>query len=266
MLGKLIKYDLRALVKTAFPMLVSSGIISVICCALMFFTLSFNELDGFYVAFSLVSSFYIIGLIAIGTLCAISSFFAIYRYYKSVFTDEGYLTMSLPVKTSVIFSGKLISAFIWSCVSNIVMIVLFFISLALPVLLFNPFIMENPYELAFLEMILSMFPIEDILISLTVGLFDYIEITLIIFTSITLGSLKMRKHKILGAILFFVILTFIESAVISFAENILWVALFDNEWLYDLLYFMVNILLSVTISVALFFFNVNALQKKLNLE
>ncbi len=41
------------------------------------------------------------------------------RYYKHFFSDEGYLTFTLPVKRRTLFTSKVISGFIWQVVTGV---------------------------------------------------------------------------------------------------------------------------------------------------
>ena len=72
MLKKLLKHDLRAMARFSVPMFIASGIISVICCAMLYFTFSFTEeADTFIGAILTVSGFYVMGIMAIAIMYGI---------------------------------------------------------------------------------------------------------------------------------------------------------------------------------------------------
>ena len=52
------------------------------------------------------------GIVAIAVCCAASLFFMIYRFYKRCFTDEGYLTFTLPVTNHQILLSSIINCII----------------------------------------------------------------------------------------------------------------------------------------------------------
>lgn len=65
----------------------------------------------------LVVAFWALVLYAAGV-----EFYLLYRFYKSRFTDEGYLTFTLPVKTSHIFLSSALHMLIWGVISGIVLL------------------------------------------------------------------------------------------------------------------------------------------------
>ena len=50
-----------------------------------------------------------------------SQILIMYRYYTNLFTDEGYLTFTLPAKTSSILTAKVINAIIWSTYTFVIL-------------------------------------------------------------------------------------------------------------------------------------------------
>lgn len=62
---------------------------------------------------------YIVALIGVGAITGIT---LIYRFYKSMISSEGYLTHTLPVKTSSILISKGFVALVWSYASLIIII------------------------------------------------------------------------------------------------------------------------------------------------
>lgn len=119
MLGKMLKYDLKAMSKTMLPFfLVIIGM---------------TVLNGFFIQFEwmggiIAGSSIIFGLfIALGVTVLVM---IITQFYHSVLGDEGYLTNTLPVGVDVILFSKLLSAMIWICLSAVVGIIVLFITVA----------------------------------------------------------------------------------------------------------------------------------------
>lgn len=129
MLGKLMKYEWKATWKMLLPMnafIVLMSILVFMTVQMSFFDSDngFVTITGFVVIFTYVFS--MIG-IAIGTII-----YLIYRFYTSVYGDEGYLLHTLPVdKHHIIIAKALVSAG-WVIINSIVIYfsVLFILSSA----------------------------------------------------------------------------------------------------------------------------------------
>ncbi|MBR4574144.1 MAG: hypothetical protein IKO16_04475 [Lachnospiraceae bacterium] len=110
MLGKLIKHDFRATWKVMVSLdavLVVLGIMA----AVVLQTIPHVE-DSFGMGLFMFSC---IGLFYIGVIAAniVSLIFLVIRYYRNLYTPEGYLTFTLPVKTDMIIHSKVITGSVW---------------------------------------------------------------------------------------------------------------------------------------------------------
>ena len=88
------------------------------------------------------------------------------------------------------------------------------------------------------------------------------------YTAITLGSIFFSKHKILGSILFYVVVNFAMS-VITFAATIIVTilsAISQSEWVMILTILVTTLLLLVAVSFIGYFICTHMLKKKINLE
>ena len=110
MLGKLIKYEWKGLMKPlSILYIVLLGI--TILTGLLILTINPDYDDvavGFSVLFTMLSVFiYYFGIIvcALGTMLIIAI-----RFYKTCYTDEAYLTHTLPVSTKQLLAAKTISS------------------------------------------------------------------------------------------------------------------------------------------------------------
>ena len=131
MLKKLFKYEWKFFWKipTAISIFLAIlTVIGVISLASPFWSL---DITGINIMLGLSLFFYILA-IAAGSI-AVTVFIAI-RYYKNVYTDEGYLTNTLPVTARQIVISKLSVGMIWSLIIGAVVSVSVF-SLAYTALL-----------------------------------------------------------------------------------------------------------------------------------
>lgn len=206
MLKKLFKYDWKAFwkVPTAINLfLVVTTIIGIISLVSPFWTLEFAFMDTLLF---MAITFYYLTIFA----CSIGvSVYTAVRYYKNVYTDEGYLTNTLPVTARQIILSKLFVGAIWSFITTIVLTVsiltLVFVALSSygDINVFEEisrgwadFTMVLETELG-----INMFSLIMLCIVYTViGFFSSI---IMMYSAIALGQLFTR-HKVAGAVIWYI--------------------------------------------------------------
>ena len=119
MLGKMLKYDLKAMSKTMLPFF----LVIIGMTVLNSFFIHFEWMTGIIAGSSIIFGLFI----ALGVTALVM---IITQFYHNVLGDEGYLTNTLPVGVDVILFSKLLSAMIWLCLSGVVGIIVLFITLA----------------------------------------------------------------------------------------------------------------------------------------
>lgn len=125
------------------------------------------------------------------------------RFYKSRFTDEGYLTFTLPVSTWQNYLSALSNILIWSVISGLVVTVSVVIIILLgasgvPVL-DGAQVMEGfteSYQAAFVEEGYAKY----MAVSLLYNFVSVFSAPVLLMTCITLGAVLAKKHKVLAAI------------------------------------------------------------------
>lgn len=130
MVGKLMKHELRAIFRVLMWFMIAAALLSVL--ARVIFALHADERAGgaggaiLTLATVSVLSFWYLSMIALlfaGTLLCLV------RYFKSLFTGEGYMTFSLPVTPTKLLIAKFLSAFIVTCVCTAEIVLCVFIAL-----------------------------------------------------------------------------------------------------------------------------------------
>lgn len=106
MLKKLIKYDYKAVLKYWWIAALSSLAFAFVGGGCITMLNSEKELTGN--ALVLATLGMVLVIISFVAFILLSEIFIFLRFYKNHFTDEGYLTFTLPVKRSSILSSKLI--------------------------------------------------------------------------------------------------------------------------------------------------------------
>ena len=129
------------------------------------------------------------------------------RFYKNLFTDEGYLMFTLPVKTSELLLSKILVAALWRLISYICILfsILGIASVAAAYIgdtsivhFFKEFgdLLKELFDMTWFQLPVPLFFIWLILLSI----FSLFYEILFIHTCICMGQL-FHKHKIGGAIL-----------------------------------------------------------------
>lgn len=157
--------------------------------------------------YSLISFmlFFVIALVAVNLIARI---FLIVRYYKNLYTAEGYLTFTLPATTTEIISAKILTGILWNGLTLL-------LTVGAVALTVSGFAISSS-ELAELADLpsdfFSAFSIDETQI-LPLLIFTYVVSALtsilMYYFCITVGQL-WAKHKIIGAILCYVVIAFIN--------------------------------------------------------
>lgn len=201
MLGKLLKYDFKALFKFWWIAAASSIVLSILGGGSMAAATGNPDLpDAVMALFVIATVLSFLGLTAFLTLTLILIFV---RYYKNFFSDEGYLTFTLPVSRFSLINSKLISS---TCIF-VLTILLYFVGICTilgiglaPTEFWQDFIASLPelaQALADVNMVYFCLVILEILIFIV--LLTVFSI-LTIFLCITFAAMIAKKAKVFAAI------------------------------------------------------------------
>lgn len=267
MLKKILKYDMREMLRRSSPLYILSGAFALLCCGLLFFVRAFEEVGEYAIGVNTAMSVYLFGLMGIAALMAISLYQAITRYYRSLFSDEGYLNMLIPTDMSVIVFGKLISTYIWSLLSILTSAVSTAFAIAVPNLLYDPqgFIAFIETVFDFIGIGTNGHAITCIVFGIIHGAVGLLELITVIFLSITLGRLLFRRRRLIGSVIAYLCLTTAKSFVIGIGESILLMTLKDSHLL-----ILIDIILALAVTagsaVLAYFANLWLMKNKINLD
>lgn len=188
----------------------------------------------------------------------------IVRFYRSRFTDEGYLTFTLPVTTHQV----LLSSFVTSAVNLIAVAAVGAVGLILMGLCAIPDfeILRKGMDIFWQEFpeLWARFTQADVLqavgLLLVNAIVAFSNELILIMLAVTIGSLVAKKHKILAAVVFYYILhvvglTFTGISMVNLLESN------DSLRLLGLL-----ALVNLIVAVAGYFLMYYLVDKKLNLN
>ncbi|MGN1166446.1 MAG: hypothetical protein ACI4S2_08500 [Lachnospiraceae bacterium] len=212
MLGKLIKYDMKYL--NRFLILLHSFLMISLVLIRVFLTSRIElqtdqEQTEFLFAITFTLCFLIIMAISMGTLLIIAV-----RFYKNIFTDEGYLTHTLPVKSSQHLISKTVSGSIWAFLNLCLTYIGIYIVAWTPNV--QSFFYENKTdiqtELGMTEKYENLSLSTIIAVILLFSIISAISNVIMLYASIALGQL-FSSHRIIGSLVAYFVLQIVISVL-----------------------------------------------------
>ena len=239
MLKKLLKYDMRAVSGLWWIGAVISVAAAVVGAFLIRFFTYVNQLEEPNVILSMAS---ILGAL-VAIFCILAIFLAFVftvvlvfvRFYKNFFTDEGYLTFTLPVKRSTLLFSKMVNATVWFSAhfGVIVLSVLLFVLLVWPPeadgFFINFAVFKNIGEWFVREWdrLGAWMIVYDLVAFLL--LFVFLQIYIVLFHfCITVGAMLAKKAKVILAIGIYYAFSWILATVGQFCVVIFAVFMADG--------------------------------------
>jgi hypothetical protein len=278
MLAKLLKYDIRSVKRFGLPILLAVAAATVLGSAAIggIIGSTGGAAEG-SIALSILLIFLFLAIVAVVLVLALAVAgvqIAVYvDFYRSLVSDEGYLTFTLPVKAWQILLSKLLNALIWSTIVGAAV-------MASVSVLFTVGVLVDTGELigfseivyvftSFLDM-MDTIPPGAVALLLQMPILSFVMAVnslLLFFMAIFFGSVLAKKHKLIAAIgcvfgvnmiynFFVQIFSLFLSLPLSFASDPL---------LYLNIFLPVCILLLAVLSVVFFKLTEHMMEKKLNL-
>lgn len=269
---KLLKYDFLSFRKYALPLgivILTMGIISgALQCVIEILTPDFAyEVDlALSVALTAISSLSLIAYLATFVCAGILCVAVLYRFYGTMYTDEGYLTHVLPLSKGNLLFGKVLFGYLAVVGTGAAVVLSLVISHLIPLCVIG----YNYYDLYFYGFGQESLPLEILAEFLNVVemLLLILSMLLLAYLSITLGAARFRKHRIFAALITFFTVEAIVSIVSTIFELVLIPVLNVSDWyvVYELLFKATNILLYGGISVASYVMTYRIIDRSLNLD
>ena len=211
MLGKLLKYDLKSTLKLFLIGAIISPVAAIgggVMLRLFFGIVESNSESivlNLFAVFCMISGF--VCLLLVGLFFFFTQILVYVRYYKNFFTDEGYLTFTLPASRGALFFSKTVSATIYF-VAQTVISVLSFLLFAIVVTPAERGAFPLNFDvLAGIGQLLSelwslcgAWTLVYILEVLLIGLAVLVYSTMLVYFCITVGSILVKRAKLLLSI------------------------------------------------------------------
>ena len=207
MLQKALKHDLRA----TLPIWLFLSAITLASSLILGFSirdLVLHSLDMDYIPILAILGVLLSVLVIVGYLIATFIFVAI-RFYQNFFTDEGYLTFTLPVPRTTLFLSKMISGCVF--VLSSMAVLLFTLTIAFSIAPSSP-VEKTPLLVTMAEGLWDTFSllfrntnkptlaVQLVMIGAICAVFVVYQV-LAIYLCITVGSVMAKKWKVAAAIL-----------------------------------------------------------------
>ena len=219
-----------------------------------------------------------VSFLALVVYAAAVLFVLLFRFYKNKFTDEGYLTFTLPVTNHQIFLSSAVNMLIWSVISVVLVILLFVVMILIGTSTSGFINMELIRELRSLKFILpEMAEAYSEILGDSYGILTLISILIspvynvvLAMTCITLGAVVAKKHKILAAIGIYygsnTVLGILSSAITT-VPSLMFIGndgLASSD-LYFTLTMVAQLLIYAAVIVGGYFLSTKLMKNKLNL-
>lgn len=209
MLGKLLKYDLKSMGKSLLPLYI--GLIGM-AVILRLLSLGAEQLAVLDIIYNFMMIFFI--LLEIGAIFY-TFFVAIKRYYKNLYSDEEYLTHTLPVTKGNILVSKVITPLLYFILTIIIMLLSIMIC-------FDTKELWNIIVFG-VEGLATGFGVSEITICIWSSLFaiiSYLSYILLVYAGIGMGQ-SHSNNKILFSVIYTIALYYITQIIAVVALGLL---------------------------------------------
>ncbi len=272
MLGKLIKHEIRATSRIFLPLYGALLVLTIFTKLVMaigapdFFSEAASNNKVAEIVLGISFTLYFVLVVAI---CVMTLVMIIQRFYKNLFTDEGYLMFSLPVKTWELVMSKLIVGMIWSAVCAVMIFLTFFIfSLGNFSMLELTQAIRSAYSMFYLQtgMELSFFIVEMIIFFLI----QTIASILMIYVSIAIGQL-FNQHRIVAAFGAYIAISIALQIIMSIFMAVFAIGnleILNGSEAVTTINWLINgsTVLNVVLGIGFYYATQTIMKKRLNLE
>lgn len=248
MLAKLLKYDFAALSRVLVPVHVAAVLVGFAAAACF---LLIGPVEGFYSSYG-TSNPLAYALMPLGGMCLfalgaapVATFVVIVRrWYANLLTDEGYLTLTLPVSANAQVASKTIAGFVWMMVDLVVVFLLLVLSAtimtgSLTSLFWS---LGGPYDLAF--------SFANNVLSIVAGTAQVLLALLMAYAAFTLGSVLAARHRVAAGVGLFLGISWLVGSVSAVVSTFFSFARYEAYGVYSSLYGLASTTLALVCSLA----------------
>ena len=225
-------------------------------------------------SFVLLEIFLFLGFFGLMIALSVTVFVMMFRrFYTSFFTDEGYLTFTLPVSVDCHLMTKIVSMVIWHLLSSVAMVLAILIMLGGLELGYGGVISELVEELrmvldnvslAMLFDIMGVSGVSVVLICLSAPISMLLEI-LVVYFGIAIGCMLTKKYRVIVSLGCIMGVNAVMSSMQSFATAPLAMVSLDDDLLFAIS-LAISLVISVVCLIVSYMGTKWVLTKRLNLD
>ena len=153
----------------------------------------------------------------------------LHRFYQNKFTDQGYLTFTLPVNSHQIFLSSLLNLLLWQLISIVFTALSVLLLVLVGDLLPDSQTAYAQVQKVFLEMMENTVGKQGILLWLSQIILSWLFSGVITLTCIVLGASWAKKHKLMTAFLIYYGISFILQFITGILTAVVALASMQSE-------------------------------------
>lgn len=167
---------------------------------------------------SIYVSYFLLYYFAILALGVATTFYFLIRFYKNLYTDQGYLMHTLPVTSHQLILSKAFVMYIWQVISGLVMFIsILLLANSLVLGTENINIFKALLEIDFGDLDLNFLGVLDIIIVLLIFVGCQVFSIMFGYLAISLGQLS-KNHKLISSIGIYMGMQIVLQMVFSFFQ------------------------------------------------
>lgn len=259
MFAKLLKHEWKAtwgILGMLSLCALGAGVVGAVMLRLLIDAAETNQNNPLNAISPSVLMFVLLGLMVYSVGGSILLYF---RFYKNKFTDEGYLTFTLPAKSWEIFLASLVNILIWSVIIGLVVCV----SVGLILVLGLGELMKDIFPADAWQQLLESVD-GEVILNLAMNAVNAVSNVVVIMACITLGAVVAKKHKLLVAVGFY----YAASTVRNTVSTIVMASTMESAQTFGEVMTVSSVsngIIGVLLGVGGFFLSVYLMDHKLNL-
>lgn len=261
MLGKLLKYDLKA--NRNLFLLMYGVLLAIALGTRMVIGSMVRDLEG-YSGLGIMAAFLLMSFfMAVVVISVLGYILVIRRFYQHLFSGEGYLTFTLPVTASQHFASKVISGMFWLFASLLVqaagLLILAAGALKHEIVKEVLSVMTELYE--------PFFGSGDFVWQIIFAVFNSVVSLMMIYFAVCLGQMS-RRRRVLSSVVWYFGLSFLFNMIAGAAtEMFINVDIMGDVLVtYEIGYYVMNTVVMLLKAIVFAGGSILIMQKKLNLE
>ena len=274
MFTKLLKYEWRN----------SRGLLGILCgcilgigllasVALRFIIETAENAVDDAVALAIIPSslFLFLAFLSVAVLTAAVPLVLLYRFYKTRFTDQGYLTFTLPAKTSDIFLSSAMNILIWEAITFCTILLAFIAVIGIGIPGWASEELPEGILPYLYDEYSDVYNLSSLAIAIASILINCAYSIIVPMCSIVIGAVVAKKHKILAAIGICYGISIVNSVISGIISGVVQVSIMmgsvDMENLVTIsnIASLVNLILPLGLTIAGYFLSIHLMKNKLNL-